>query len=158
MSQKNLQLDNFLPYRLSIASLLVSDVIASAYVRLFALTVPEWRLIAVLAESAGVTQQQIGVKTRMDKVTVSRAAIALTTRGLILRAPNPDDGRSHLLSLTTEGHALYKLVVPQALNLEKTLFGAIPPEDLERFSVTLDQIMAAAAVMHAGDGTGSLKP
>jgi DNA-binding MarR family transcriptional regulator len=152
MSQKSLQLDNFLPYRLSIASLLVSDVIASAYVRLFALTVPEWRLVAVLAESPAITQQQIGLKTRMDKVTVSRAAMALTTRGLIIRAPNPDDGRSHLLSLSKEGHGLYKLVVPQALSLEKKLFGAIPAEDLQKFSTTLDQIMVAAVAMREVGG------
>lgn len=153
MSAESLQLDKFLPYRLSIASLLVSDAIARAYVRLFALTVPEWRLIAVIAESPGITQQQIGVRTRMDKVTVSRAAIALTNRGLVTRAPNPDDGRSHILMLSREGQELYQHVVPQALKLEKSIFGQIGADDLERFSAILDQIVDAATQITVNDIT-----
>lgn len=151
MTRKALQLDDFLPYRLSIASLLVSDVIAGAYVRLFALTIPEWRLIAVLAESGEITQQQIGIRTRMDKVTVSRAAIALARRGLVIRTPNPGDGRSHLLSLSKEGQELYALVAPQTLRLEQQLFGAIAPQDLERFNAVLDQIVKKAPAMHEGE-------
>lgn len=142
---KSLQLDKFLPYRLSIASLLVSDVIARAYARMFALNVPEWRLVAVLAEGPGMTQQQICLRTRMDKVTVSRAAIALANRSLAKRTPNPGDGRSHILTLSPEGRDLYERVVPQALELEKRIFGRIDPEDLERFSQVLDQIAQAAA-------------
>ena len=148
MPTKSLQLATFLPYRLSIASLLASDVIAGAYVRMFALTVPEWRIIAILAESGAVTQQEIGRRTRMDKVTVSRAAIALGQRKLVKRSPNPDDGRSHLLCLNQAGQELYQLVVPQALELERKLFGDIAADDLARFNCVLDQIIAAASAMN----------
>jgi len=149
MPAKSLQLDRFLPYRLSVASLLVSDVIAGAYFKLFGLTVPEWRVVAVLAENKGITQQQIGLRTRMDKVTVSRAALALTNRGLVTRSPNPQDGRSRLLTLSKEGQELYQLVVPQALDLEKSIFGKISSDDLERFSAILNQIVEAAAQIAA---------
>jgi len=149
MPAKSLQLDRFLPYRLSVASLLVSDVIAGAYFKLFGLTVPEWRVVAVLAENKGITQQQIGLRTRMDKVTVSRAALALTNRGLVTRSPNPQDGRSRLLTLSKEGQELYQLVVPQALDLEKSIFGKISSDDLERFSAILNQIVEAAAKIAA---------
>jgi DNA-binding MarR family transcriptional regulator len=77
-----LVLDRFLPYRLSITSNLVSDRIARIYEALFALSIPEWRLVAVIAEAETITQAEIGERTRMDKVTVSRAAIALVERGL----------------------------------------------------------------------------
>ena len=75
-----LVLDDFIPYRLSVASNSVSDAIASAYEALFGLTIPEWRLVAVIAESEGITQQAIGAAPRLDKVTVSRAALALERR------------------------------------------------------------------------------
>jgi DNA-binding MarR family transcriptional regulator len=81
MAAKRLALDDFIPYRLSVTSNLVSDSIARTYESLFGLTIPEWRLVAVIAETGGVTQQAIGAKTLMDKVTVSRAAIALVDRG-----------------------------------------------------------------------------
>ena len=130
MTRKLLQLDDFLPFRLSYTSNLVSERIARSYEALFGLKIPEWRLIAVIAEGQGNTQQEIGARTRMDKVTVSRAAIALFERGLITRAPNPADGRSHLLTLTPAGHTLYAQIAPKALELEAAIFGQFSSEEL----------------------------
>ena len=141
----DLKLDQFLPYRLSIASNRVSSAIATAYQSLFGLRIPEWRLIAVIAESDGLTQQALGVATRMDKVTVSRAAIALVDRGLVQRRPNPDDQRSHLLSLTMAGKSLYESVAPKALELEAQVFAGFSPDEIAAFSVMLDRIEASAA-------------
>src|SRR5688572_10835853 len=74
--KKVLKLDDFLPYLLSVSSNAVSDTVASAYRNLFGLRVPEWRLVTVLAEGGAMSQQALCGRTRMDKVTVSRAAIA----------------------------------------------------------------------------------
>ena len=144
-----LMLDQFLPYRLSYTSNLVSDMVARSYEALFGLKIPEWRLVAVGAENDGITQQTISVRTRMDKVTVSRAAIALAERGLMERVPNPDDKRSHLLVLTPAGHALYAEVAPRAIALEKALFADFDPQELKRFVATLRRIDAAALAMEA---------
>ncbi len=133
MTEKRLILDRFVPYRLSVTSNLVSDVIASAYEALFGLTIPEWRVIAVVAENDGITQQGICTATRMDKVTVSRATLALVDRGLIARAPNSADRRSRLLALTRAGKALYADVAPKALEFEHRIFAAFPQEEIERF-------------------------
>ncbi|MFA6115823.1 MAG: MarR family transcriptional regulator [Sphingomonas sp.] len=141
----SLKLDQFLPYRLSIASNRVSSAIATAYQSLFGLRIPEWRLIAVIAESDGLTQQALGAATRMDKVTVSRAAIALVDRGLVQRRPNPDDQRSHLLSLTKAGKTLYESVAPKALELEAQVFAGFSAEEIATFSTMLDRIEASAA-------------
>ncbi len=48
MAAKKLNLDNFLPYRLSIASNALSERIAAEYQNRFGLKIPEWRLMAVL--------------------------------------------------------------------------------------------------------------
>ena len=139
-----LTLDAFLPYRLSIASNRVSSAVATAYQALFALKIPEWRLIAVIAEGEAMTQQALGAATQMDKVTVSRAAIALVDRGLVKRAPNPDDQRSHLLSLSKAGQALYESVAPKALALEAGIFAGFSSEELAQFAAMLARIEAAA--------------
>lgn len=144
-----LMLDQFLPYRLSYTSNLVSDTVARSYEALFGLKIPEWRLITVAAENDGITQQTISMRTRMDKVTVSRAAIALVERGLMQRVPNPDDKRSHLLVLTEAGRALYAEVAPRALSLEKALFADFDPQEMKRFVATLRRIDAAALAMEA---------
>ena len=149
MNSAGLVLDDFIPYRLSVASNTVSDAIARAYEALFGLSIPEWRLVAVIAESDGVTQQAIGAATRMDKVTVSRAAIALTGRGLLARRGNPADRRSHLLDLTEAGRRLYAAVAPEALALERRLLAAFAPGEVAAFVATLRRIEAAARALDA---------
>lgn len=140
-----LKLDEFLPYRLSIASNRVSAAVASTYQALFGLKIPEWRLIAVIAEGEGATQQALGVATRMDKVTVSRAAATLVERGLVERRPNPGDQRSHLLILTATGRALYEDVAPKALELEAQVFAGFSPQEIATFAAMLERIEASAA-------------
>jgi DNA-binding MarR family transcriptional regulator len=139
-----LRLDDFLPYRLSITSNLVSEVIASAYRALFGLTIPEWRLVAVIAESEGITQQQVGQRTRMDKVTVSRATLALVGRGLVSRSPHASDRRAQMLELTASGRDLYAAIAPKALELERQLFAGFTPAELDTFTALLRKADAAA--------------
>ncbi len=150
MTKTVLVLDDFLPYRLSFTSNLVSDAIACAYEALFGLSIPEWRLVAVIAENAGITQQMIGARTRMDKVTVSRAAIALAGRGLLKRSVNPTDRRSQVLALSRQGHELYRQVAPKALELEKQIFGVFDTKELSAFVATLrriESVISAANVL-----------
>lgn len=143
MTKQSLRLDDFLPYRLSFTTNLVSETVASAYEQAFGLRIAEWRVIAVVAESPrGVTQQAIGLKTRMDKVTVSRAAASLIARALLERRPHDADQRSHLLTLSAEGEALYSAIVPKALALERQIFSRFSAAEIARFDAMLRQIDA----------------
>ena len=94
---ERLQLQEYLPYRLSVAANAVSRLIARAYENQFGLTIPQWRLMAVLGDEGALTQQELCGRTLMDKVTVMRAAQGLTRRRLVKRRPNDQDGRSHRL-------------------------------------------------------------
>ena len=139
---KGLKLDGYLPYRLSIASNAVSRLIARAYEDRFGLTIPQWRLIAVLAEDGPLTPQALGIRTVMDKVTVSRAAQALVKRRLVQRAPHDADGRSHRLALSKTGSRLYAEVAPVALAYERKLlqqFDASTVEGLKKLLLHLER-------------------
>lgn len=140
MADVSLRLDAFIPYLLSVTSNVVSDAIASTYQALFGLTIPEWRLIAVIGEADGITQQQVGRRTRMDKVTVSRATIALVDRGLVERKPHASDRRSQSLHLTRAGHDLYDQVAPKAIELERRIFASFDPKEVAAFSDMLVRI------------------
>jgi DNA-binding MarR family transcriptional regulator len=142
MTERSLVLDEFLPFRLSYTSNLVSDTIARTYQSLFGLSIPEWRLVAVVAETGGASQGAIAGRTRMDKVTVSRAAIALVERGLMAREGNPGDRRSHLLKLTLAGEELYRAVAPKALDLERRIFERFTRAELDGFVAMLRRIDA----------------
>ena len=145
-----LQLDSYLPYRLSVASNAVSGLIARAYEDRFGLTVPQWRLICVLAEDGGLSQVQIVARTVMDKVTVSRAAHGLVKRRLVARSQNAADGRSHVLALTLEGRGLYAEIAPLALAYEAALIAGLAPEDVTLLKRLLGRLQAAAGQL-AGD-------
>ena len=143
-AEAGLKLDSYLPYRLSVASNAVSGLIARAYEDRFGLTVPQWRLICVLAEDGGLTQVQIVARTVMDKVTVSRAAQGLLKRGLVLRSEHHADGRSHVLALTDEGRALHAEIAPLALAYEAALIAGLAPEDVSLLKRLLSRLQSAA--------------
>ena len=152
-----LRLDSYLPYRLSVASNAVSRLIARAYEDRFGLTIPQWRLIAVLAEDGPLTQQAIGVRTVMDKVSVSRATQGLVKRGLVQRAPHDADGRSHHVMLSKAGARLYSEIAPMALEYEVRLlrhFDRAAVQSLKEFLLHLER---SAAELAAGGATDHLE-
>lgn len=139
-----LKLDAYLPYRLSVASNAVSRLIARAYEDRFGLTIPQWRLICVLAEEGGATQGGIVTRTGMDKVTVSRAAQGLAQRRLVGRSDHHADGRSHVLALTGEGGRLYAEIAPLALAYEAALIAGLSPEEVALLKRLLGRLQHAA--------------
>lgn len=145
--EKALRLQDYLPYRLSVAANAVSQLIARAYEEKFALKVPEWRLLAVLADEGALTQQMLCGRTLMDKVTVMRAAQGLLGRGMIKRLPNDQDGRSHRLLLTKTGQQLYARIVPLALKYEAQLLAGIEKGEIDRFEQLLRQFEQAASTL-----------
>ncbi len=138
--KSNLKLSEFLPYQLSIASNAVSDLIARGYRAKFGLKIPEWRLMAVLGEMESATQRDLVAATAMDKVSVNRASKALVERGLIGRAPNAADGRSHHLALTETGRELYLQIVPMALSIEANLQDALGHKDAAQLASILNRL------------------
>src|SRR5438445_5347964 len=74
-----LELERFLPYRLSVLTNRISTAIARVYVRRFGLTVPEWRVMAVLGRFGEMPANAVCERTAMDKVRVSRAVARLAT-------------------------------------------------------------------------------
>ncbi len=146
-----LRLDDYLPYRLSVAANAVSQLIARAYRDRFRLKVPEWRLIAVLADAGPLTQQALCERTVMDKVTVTRAAQGLARRRLVQREPHASDGRSHRLRLTPAGRQLHGRIAPLALHYEACLLAGMNPRavgalerQLRRLQQTADTLLAQA--------------
>lgn len=143
-AEAELRLDAYLPYRLSVASNAVSGLIARAYQDRFALTIPQWRLVCVLAEDGGLTQGQIVARTVMDKVTVSRAAQGLVKRHLVGRTNHAEDGRSHVLALTPEGVRLHAEIAPLALAYEAALISGLSPEEVALLKRLLSRLQGVA--------------
>ena len=144
MPHNSLTLDEYMPYRLAVASNAVSGLIATAYDSLYGLKIPEWRLITILREDGPSTQQALVKRAGMDKVTISRAAQALAKRRLITRAPHEHDGRSHHLILTAEGERLFADVAPAAIEYEKVMLAGFTADEVDTFKTLLRRVEDAA--------------
>ena len=142
-----LRLDDYLPYRLSVASNEVSRLVASAYERQFGVTIPQWRITAIIAEHGAQTPQQICRRSVMDKVTVSRASHALVERGFLERTKNGADGRSHLLTLTAAGLEFHAAIVPLALAFERALLDRWSEAEIDQLDQQLRRLQRTAATL-----------
>lgn len=121
-----IDLERFLPYRLSVLTNLVSGAIADAYRRRFGLSIPEWRVIAVLSRHPGLSAAEVADLTRMDAVAVSRAVARLLRAGRLRRSVSAEDRRRSVLSVSPAGAAVYREVAPLALRFERELLAALP--------------------------------
>ena len=148
----SIELERFLPYRLSVLSNVVSTAIADAYRRRFGLSIPEWRVIAVLARHPGISAARVAELTRMDEVAVSRAVSRLLKAGRILRTVAPEDRRRSVLSVSEAGAAVYREVAPLALRLEQELLDGLSPAQRATLDRTLDTLMQRAQAL--ADPTG----
>lgn len=150
------RLNEFVPYLLSITSNAVSVRIALEYRQRFGLSVPEWRVMAVLGDSGPLTQRDLARLTVMDKVAVNRACKVLEQRRLASRRPNTQDGRSHLLELTESGTRMHDEIMPLALEMERRLFANFKPEEVAHFRHLLDRVRGEVDDLDADDiGSGN---
>ena len=138
--QPSTALQRFLPYQLSITSNAVSGRIALEYRSRFGLSVPEWRVMAVLGDTGAMTQRDLTRRTLMDKVAVNRACKVLEERSFVARAPNEQDGRSHLLDLTEEGRSIHAQIMPLAVEMEKRLFNCFDDAEMDVFRNLLSRL------------------
>ena len=150
MPSPSTRLADFVPYRMSVTTNAVSDLIAGEYRARFGLKVPEWRVMAVLGDLGSQTQRELVGATRMDKVAVNRACKMLEERGLVTRTPNTRDGRSHHLALTGAGRAMFDEIMPLALDMEKRLFACLSASEADEFKATLGKLLDRAGAMLDG--------
>ena len=145
------RLADFLPYRLSTTSNAVSGRIAQEYRSRFGLSVPEWRVMAVLGDAGAKTQRELTQLTLMDKVAVNRACKMLEERGLAVRQPNAQDGRSHLLKLTNAGKEMHGQIMPLALEMERRLFASFTEDEVDAFRSLLGRVRDEVDDLDADD-------
>jgi DNA-binding MarR family transcriptional regulator len=143
-----LDLDRFVPYRLSVLTNRMSDAIARHYSKRFGLTIPEWRVMAVLGQTPGLSAREVAARTAMDKVRVSRAVANLMHRKRVARIGDAADGRITRLSLTRQGTAIYDEIVPLALHLEDVFLAALSPGERATLVTLMDKLARQVNGLH----------
>ena len=142
-----LHLDRFIPYRLSVLSNVVSNNIARAYAREFDLSIPEWRVLAVLARYPDLSAVDVAERTAMDKVAVSRAVQSLLRSKRLTRSYDRGDRRRSVLRLSANGKSVYMRVAPLALGYERKLLATLSAEDRQHLDRLITQLLTRAQLM-----------
>jgi DNA-binding MarR family transcriptional regulator len=146
-SAEVLVLEDFLPYRLSILSNRVSRAIAARYAKAFDLTIPEWRIIAVLGRRPGLTAKEVAEATEMDKVAVSRAVARLIDARRVRASADKEDARRQRLSLTAAGEDVHARIAPMALASEQKLLTALDARQRAQLDELLDRLLEASRAL-----------
>ncbi|MDH5411418.1 MAG: MarR family transcriptional regulator [Alphaproteobacteria bacterium] len=120
-----LELDGFIPYRLSVMQQEVSRAIAAVYAEKHGLMRHDWRVMAVLGSNRALSANEVCQSTNMDKVQVSRAIARLKKRGLVDQLQDSTDRRRSSLRLTARGEAIYRDIVPAARARETELLSVL---------------------------------
>jgi DNA-binding MarR family transcriptional regulator len=143
-------LEEFLPYRLSVLSHTVSTTIAKVYEKKFGVSIPEWRVIAILGRFPGLSAVEVADRTMLDKVAVSRAVSTLIKNGRIDREFADADRRRSILNLSPAGLAVHNEIAPLALAFEHDLLQGISATDYDAFNVVVERLLDRAQQLGAG--------
>lgn len=147
-SPSSLVLEEYLPYRISVLSNLVSRTLARLYEQRFGLTVAEWRIMAVLARFGPLSANAVCDRTAMDKVQVSRAVARAVDNELVDRGIDALDRRRSVLTLTSKGRGIHDQIVPLAVSLQSNLLGSLSGEEYSRLNEMLTRLYSRARELH----------
>ena len=142
-----LKLEDFLPYRLSVLSNTVSTTVARAYDKRFKVSIPEWRVIAILGRFPGLSAVEVAERTMLDKVAVSRAVTKLIKKGRIDREFADADKRRSILNLSEDGKKLHDEIAELALNFERDLLEGLSPDELTQLNSLMERLLARARLI-----------
>jgi len=147
MNDERLDLQKFLPYRLSVLSNRLSAAISESYSRRYGLSIPEWRVIAVLALESGLSAAEVAERTAMDKVAVSRAVRRLLSTGRVQRETAAGDRRRSMLELTPEGRRIYHRVTPALRRYEAELLAGLSATEQRQLDAILRRLERRAPTL-----------
>jgi DNA-binding MarR family transcriptional regulator len=120
-----LDLDRYVPAYITFIANKLSNSATAVYSRNFGVNVTEWRILSQLAIEPGIPASRICHVIGFDKGPVSRTLSAMQKRGLITIRTDPEDGRSHSISLTARGRTTHDKVIVAALDRERRLLSCL---------------------------------
>ncbi|MFS8974022.1 MarR family transcriptional regulator [Cupriavidus necator] len=141
-----LSVDNFLTTMLSQLVTALRSTVTKPYAEQFGLTVPEWRILALLAHARELPFAELVEQSTSDKALVSRTLRLLEERGLVHLTSTGNTPRKKLICAITEaGAALHDQVMPLARRGQAQVIRQLSPEEREAVYQGLRKLLRAQA-------------
>jgi DNA-binding MarR family transcriptional regulator len=109
----------------------------------FDVTLPEWRVMSIIALLETTSAQEISRSVSTDKAWVGLTLQKLEKRGFVRRVSDKQDGRRTLVSFTRPGKEVHDAILANAKRRQRRLLGALG-EDAETVFAAIERLQAEA--------------
>lgn len=158
-SGSHLNVEDFLTFRLTRLSNALRTNLTKPYLEEFELSLPEWRLLALVARFAPMRFSEVTARSGMDKGQVSRTLRVMADRGLTKMKTIKDRvSRSTealaapvMVSVTPKGLTLYKAVLPVARRRQADMLLTLSESERTSLYAVIDKL---SATIGNGDSVG----
>ena len=135
---------DLLTYRLLRLSNTLGLYSSRRYRNQFDVTLPEWRVLSIIALLETTSARDISRALATDKAWVGLTVQKLERRGFVRRVSDREDGRRTLVSLTRQGKDVHDAIMANARRRQRRLLGALGERDAETLIASLDRLQAEA--------------
>ena len=125
---REFDLTGFLPFQLSMAAGRITKAFAAAHLQQAGLSIPEWRVLAHVAQVGSASVRDIHARLDLEKSRVSRTIVRLEEVGYLERRTHAADKRLLDLRLSAQGDALMAQLVPAAMAFHAEAVQALGPD------------------------------
>lgn len=130
------------------------EAVRERFAQLVGVTAPQYNVLATVAQlehGGGATVRDVAEHMHVSGAFVTAETGKLARQGLLAKRPNPADGRSVLVALTSKGRKALEGALPHIRAVNDVFFGKLSAEDFERLAAAAAGLVAAspAAVLLA---------
>ncbi len=129
--------------KLNVVNVKMSRQIGQAVQKLADLRLPEWRILALLAEAGSLSQADIRNQIGMDKGQISRTVKNMLANDLVVSEAGAAKTRNVRLSLTEKGTSVHERVGVMMEQRNAELLGMLTPEQKTSLFEGLERIEQA---------------
>ncbi len=133
-------LDDFAPYLLNRIVNRINANLSEA-LKKTGITVPIYRVLAVLIAGNGRNVNELAVYTVTEQSTLSKILARMESQGLVSRRPNRDDGRVVEIHITAAGRDAYERVLPIALSHHEQAMSGLSAPERESMVAVLHRVL-----------------
>lgn len=141
-------MEDFVTFRITRLSNALRTNLTKPYLEEFNLSLPEWRLLALIARFAPLRFSEVTSRSSMDKGQVSRTLRVMEKRGFVklktIRGPRAAEALAApvLVSITAKGRSLYRAVLPVARRRQAELLLTLNEKERVSLFTTLEKLYA----------------
>ena len=103
----------------------------------------QYAALQTVADTSGIDQRTLARSIGLDTSTIAGVLDRLESRGLLLRSASPDDRRVRRLTLTDDGRALLRILVPDMLRAQQRMLDPLPKGERAEFMRMLRVLVVA---------------